>query len=89
MKKWEIVNFSISMQHPPCKAGNKLLKILRFVNLETSKAMIASLRFLMAREDLIVLGISRIILFGLFHHTFYKSIDKHGFPMHFYHLTNN
>ena len=89
MKKWELVNFSTDMQHHQCKAGNALLKILKFANLETSKAMIASLRCLMATEGPNVLSISRKILFGLFHHTFYKSTDKHGFQMHFYRLTNN
>jgi hypothetical protein len=89
MKKWELVSFSTSMQHHQCKAGNTLLKILKFANLETSKEMIASLRFLMAMEGPNVLGISKITSFGLFHHTFYKSIDKHGFQIHFYRLTNN
>ena len=89
MKKWELVSFFIGMQHPPCKAGKTLSKILKFVNLETFKAMIASLQFLMATEGLIVLGISKEISFGLFHHTFYKSTDKHGFKILFFRLTYN
>ena len=89
MKKWELVNFSIGMQRHQCKAGNTLLKILKFVNLEIFKEMIVFLRFLMATEGLNVLGISKKISFGQFHHSFCKRIDKHGFLMHSCHLTKN